>query len=76
MSATATRPRQSFWLWPVIVLWKLVTRISNRIGIIGSLTLGIALMLLGYVLISTIIGIVLGLPLLVVGLFFFARGLY
>ena len=71
MSATATKPRRSLWLWPVILLWKGVTRLSNRIGIIGSLTLGIALMFLGFMLISSIVGVVVGVPVFVFGGFLF-----
>jgi hypothetical protein len=76
MTTTATKPRHPLWFWPVTLLWKLVTRVSNRIGIIGSLALGAALMFLGFMLISTLVGILLGVPVFVVGAFLFARGLY
>lgn len=76
MSATATKRRTPILLWPVIGLWRMTTFVSNRIGILMTLIVGVLLMLAGYVLISTIIGAIIGIPLFVMGLFFTARGLY
>lgn len=76
MSATATKRRTPILLWPVIGLWRMTTFVSNRIGILMTLIVGVLLMLAGYVLISTIIGAIIGIPLFVMGLFFTVRGLY
>ena len=65
-----------FFLWPFILLWKTVTWTCNTIGILLSLILAIALMGTGYILATTIIGIIIGVPLMVFGLFLLARALY
>ena len=76
MSATATKRRTPILLWPIIGLWRMTTFVSNRIGIVMTLIIGVLLMLAGYVLISTIIGAIIGIPLFIMGLLFTVRGLY
>ena len=76
MSTTVSKPRTPIWLWPISLLWKLVTVVSNRVGIIATLGMGAALTFVGYVLIASLIGALIGVPLFVLGLFMLARGLY
>ena len=70
---TAPRKRGLFW-WPVVMLWRLVTVLSNRIGILGSLAGGIMAMLVGVFLTGTLIGALIGIPAFLFGLFLFVRG--
>jgi len=63
-------------LWPLIAVWKLVTLVANLIGIVLTLLTGAVLMFLGFALTSTIVGAVIGLPLFVIGLLLFIRGLW
>lgn len=65
-----------FFTWPILLLWKLVTFTCNAIGILLALFLGSALMVGGYVLTSTIIGALLGLPMMFFGFFLVVRALY
>ena len=71
-------------LWTVVArLWKFVTPISKRIGILPSLGGGVVLMLLGFVVPGilafsiplAILGYVLGAACFVFGLLLFARGI-
>jgi hypothetical protein len=71
---TAPRKRGLFW-WPIALLWRLVTAISNRIGIVASLVTGLVLMFVGFLLTGTLVGAVIGIPLIIVGLFLLARGI-
>ena len=48
----------------------------NRMGILFGLVFGLGLILLGWVLCSTFIGIVIGLPIAFCGLFILLRALY
>ena len=70
--------------WSVVArLWKFVTPISNRIGILPSLGGGVVLMLLGFVIPGVlafsiplaILGYALGAACFVFGLLLFARGI-
>ncbi len=63
-------------LWPIFLLWRMVTALCNALGIIFSIILAIALLGAGYLLVSTFIGIILGLPLMIFGAFLLARALY
>ena len=50
--------------------------LCNAIGIIFSIIVALALLGAGYLLISTFIGILLGLPFMIFGAFLLARALY
>lgn len=63
-------------LWPVVWAWRFVTMIANLTGILLAILLGIALMAVGWVLISSIIGAFIGIPLFIFGLLLLIRGLY
>ena len=63
-------------LWPVFLLWRLATVTCNAIGIIFSIIVALALLGAGYLLISTFIGVIFGIPLMIVGAFLLARALY
>ena len=71
-----TRALRMLLLWPVFLLWRLATITCNAIGIVFSIIVALALLGAGYLLISTFIGIVLGIPLMIFGAFLLARALY
>ncbi len=70
------RALRMFLLWPIFLLWRIVTALCKAIGIIFSILIALALLGAGYLLISTFIGIILGVPLMIFGAFLFARALY
>ena len=80
MSATSrtlpTRILRMLLLWPIFLLWRLATVACNALGIIFTILLAVALLGAGYLLISSFIGIIFGLPLMVIGAFLLARALY
>lgn len=63
-------------LWPLIALWKGITLFANLVGIVLSLTLGALFMFIGFFLTTTIVGAVVGVPLFVIGMLLFVRGLW
>ncbi len=65
------------WYWlPVAGLWRMVSWLSERLGIVRSLLIGLGLMLLGLVFCLTFVGILIGVPTFVFGVFLVARALY
>lgn len=62
--------------WPFILAWRLVTFITNLIGILLALVIGLALMMLGIFLSSTIVGIIVGVPFFILGLLLLVRAIY
>ncbi|PCJ51497.1 MAG: hypothetical protein COA73_17295 [Candidatus Hydrogenedentota bacterium] len=75
-SSFASRFLKGLFFWPIILLWKCVTWVCKSIGIMLCLVLGVALMGAGYILTSTIIGAILGIPLMIIGFFLLLRALY
>ncbi|GMV91762.1 MAG: hypothetical protein AMXMBFR82_15400 [Candidatus Hydrogenedentota bacterium] len=76
MTATTAQRRTPWLLWPLVLLWRLVTLIANATGIILALVIGAVLMFVGWILIGTIIGALIGVPLFIIGLLLFIRGLW
>ena len=61
---------------PFRITWRVVTAVCNAIGILMSLLLGALFVTVGYFLMSSIIGAVVGLPMFIVGVFLLLRALY
>ncbi len=72
----ASRLLKLFFVWPIILLWKSVTWVCSAIGILLCIILGLACLGVGYLLTATVIGAIVGIPLMVVGSFLLMRALY
>jgi hypothetical protein len=73
----ANAKKHTPWLiWPIKLSWRATTLISNRIGILATLGIGGVLLILGFFLTGSIIGALIGIPMLAAGTLFLARGLY
>ncbi|MBI2434444.1 MAG: hypothetical protein HYV26_16425 [Candidatus Hydrogenedentes bacterium] len=76
MSAVELRRRRPLLLWPLILLWRLVTALEKMIGIALLLLIGLVLMVAGLALCATFVGAILGIPLFLLGFLLVLRGLY
>ncbi len=76
MTATTSQRRTPLIFWPLVLLWRLVTLVANATGILLALVIGAVLMFVGWILIGTIIGALIGIPLFIIGLLLFIRGLW
>ncbi len=63
-------------LWPFWAVWRLVVGIVEVTGRLLAITLGVVLMIAGVILSATVIGAVVGIPLLMFGLLLVVRGLW
>ncbi len=73
----AEEKRETPWyLWPFVALWRLVTGIVELTGRLLAILLGLLLMIVGTLLSLTIIGAVLGIPLILFGCLLIIRGLF
>jgi hypothetical protein len=63
-------------LWPFWALWKLVAGIVAGTGRLVAAILGLVFMIVGVVLTATIIGAIVGVPLIIFGLLLMLRGLF
>ncbi len=63
-------------LWPLVALWRLVSAILALVGRLVSIVLGGAFILVGAVLCLTVVGAVVGVPLIGFGFLLIVRGLF
>lgn len=74
--ATSNYPRTPLVLLPFTVLWRLISFVVETVGILMGLLVGFILMVVGAVLCLTVIGSVVGLPLLFIGVLITLRAIY
>ena len=73
---TLPRKEKRSLLWsPVILLWRLATILSNKIGIVATLLTGGVLLLIGFFLTGTLVGAIVGIPMCIAGTFLVIRGI-
>ncbi len=70
------RKRTPWLLWPFVAVWKLVTWILSLTTRVVAAVLGLIITTIGAILTVTIIGAVVGIPLIIFGLLLMIRSLY
>ena len=65
-----------WYLWPFVAIWKLLAAIVELTGRFVAMVLGLVFMLVGALISLTIIGAIIGIPLAIVGLLLFLRGMF
>jgi hypothetical protein len=70
------RSAAPWFVWPFAALWNLLTMLLDLTGRLVVVTIGAALMLAGGLLCLTVIGVVIGIPLAILGLVIVLRGLF
>jgi hypothetical protein len=68
--------RIPWYLWPFYAIWRLVTLILDATGRLLCGVLGLVLMVVGTMLSLTVVGAVLGVPLILVGVLLVVRALF
>jgi hypothetical protein len=63
-------------LWPFWAIWRLVAFIVQLTGRLLAIILGFVLILAGVVLSVTVIGLIIGIPLILLGTLIVIRGLF
>jgi len=76
MSTSAERKSVPWYLWPFWAIWRLVTFIVELTGRLVAVILGLLLMVAGALVSLTVIGLVLGVPLIIIGFLLVLRGLF
>ena len=73
---TAKAKSTPWLLLPFVALWRLVTFILEATGRLIAIVLGVVLMLAGVLVSLTVIGAVVGIPLIIFGFLLVIRGLF
>jgi hypothetical protein len=69
--------KEIFWLWwPFVALWKFLALIIEMTGRLVAGILGCVLMLVGVILTLTVVGAIVGIPMLLVGFLMLIRSIF
>ncbi|MCJ7678008.1 MAG: hypothetical protein MUO35_09840 [Anaerolineales bacterium] len=70
-------PKRTPWyLWPFVALWRLVSGILVATGRLVAVILGLVFVLVGALLSATVVGAIVGVPLILFGGLLVVRGLF
>ena len=73
---TQTKSHTPWYLWPFVALWRLLAMIVEMTGRFVAMVLGIVFIVVGVIVSLTIIGAIVGIPLAIVGLLLFLKGIF
>ena len=73
---TQSKHSTPWYLWPFVFIWKLLATIVELTGRFVAMVLGIVLVIVGVIVSLTIVGAIVGVPLALIGLLLFLRGLF
>lgn len=73
---TAHKQSIPWYLWPFAPIWKLLSVIVEMTGRLVAMILGIVFVVVGVLVSLTVIGAIIGVPLAVIGLLLFFRGMF
>lgn len=73
---TEERKRTPWIVWPFVAIWDLITWILKLTGRLVAAVLGLVFMIVGTILTVTVIGAVVGLPLIVFGFALMVRAIF
>ncbi len=76
MTTTHGRHGVPWYLWPFAALWKLLAVIVELTGRLVAMILGIVLIIVGVIVSLTIVGAIVGVPLAIIGLLLFLKGIF
>ena len=73
---TTHERRIPWYLWPFAAIWKLLAVIVELTGRLVAMILGIVLMLVSGIVTLTVVGAIIGIPLAIIGLLLFLKGMF
>ncbi len=76
MTAVESEKRVPWILWPFWAIWQLIAWIVNLTGRMVAVILGFVLIVAGLIISLTVVGAVIGLPMMLIGLLLAVRGLF
>ena len=65
-----------WYLWPLTAIWRLLATIVGLTGRFVAMVLGRVFMIVGVLVSLTVIGAIVGIPMAIIGLLLFVRGIF
>jgi hypothetical protein len=72
----AHRNRIPWYLWPFAALWRLLATIVGLTGRFVAMVLGLIFIIVGVIVSLTVIGAIVGIPMAIVGVLLFLKGIF
>lgn len=73
--STQSKHNTPWYLWPFTAIWRLLAVIVEMTGRFTAMLIGFVFIVVGVIVSLTVIGAIVGIPLALVGLLLFLRGL-
>ena len=73
---TKQNKRTPWFLWPFVAIWNLVAWILGLTGRLVAAILGLVFMIVGAILTVTVVGAVIGIPMIVFGFLLMLRSIF
>ena len=68
--------RIPWYLWPFTALWHLLATIVGMTGRFVAMVLGLVFIIVGVIVSLTVIGAIIGIPMAIIGLLLFLKGVF
>jgi hypothetical protein len=73
---TTHKHRIPWYLWPFAALWQLIATIVGMTGRFVAMVLGLVFIIVGIIVSLTVIGAIVGIPMAIIGLLLFLKGIF
>ena len=68
--------RIPLYLWPFTALWQLLATIVGLTGRFVAMVLGLVFIIVGVIVSLTVVGAIVGIPMAIIGLLLFLKGIF
>jgi hypothetical protein len=65
-----------WYLWPFAAVWRLIATIVGLTGRFVAMVVGLVFVIVGAIVSLTVIGAIVGIPMAIVGLLLFLKGIF
>ncbi len=65
-----------WYLWPFAAIWQLLATIVGLTGRFVAMVLGLVFIVVGVIVSLTVVGAIVGIPMAVIGLLLFLKGIF
>ena len=73
---THHRQHVPWFLWPFVALWQLIATIVGLTGRFVAMVLGLVFIIVGVIVSLTVVGAIIGIPMAIIGLLLFLKGIF
>ncbi len=76
MTMTHRHHHIPWYLWPFAAIWRLIATIVGLTGRFVAMVLGLVFIIVGVIVSLTVVGAIVGIPMAIIGLLLFLKGIF